>query len=342
MTVDTANQLEVCRPNIKALILEIEMPIVIQASWITPDGTLYASSFNKIYKTADKGLTFQQLRQFDSQGMDTIFVSTKNAVFTSPGLNASEAEAGLWRSTNSGLNWTKVLSLPKSSSAWSIDEDTSGRLFVGVYTRGPIKNARIYRSLDNGTTWSLVYNDSKARHIHYLAVDKKNNYVYASVGDKFVQESNVAYILRSTDGGRHWERILKHMPQIVAIEIIPGARLFGSDDVGNGELFMTSDDKNYQKVLDTGGHSCGFWIRQDKNSRRIYASFVSGEAANKISGIFTSDDNGLSWSMYRAFPTNLPYEGSSRSSNFQNGTLYYSIRLDGAKETGYELSFRVN
>lgn len=322
---------------IKTLTSEFETSEVLQASWIAEDGTLYASSFNTIYKSTDQGVTCQQLKAFNSQGLDSIFVNEENGIFVSPGLDASVSDAGLWRSINNGITWTKVLSLPLSCSIWGIDEDSNGRLFAGLYTRGQIKNARIYRSIDSGTTWTQIYFDSKARHIHDITVDKANNNIYASVGDKFVPESNVAYVLRSIDGGNHWKRILKHMPQIVAIEAIPGARLFGSDDVGNGELFRASDDKKYCKVLDTGSQSYCFWIRHDEVSGRIYASFVSGEAVKKTAGLYVSDDNGLNWSVYRSFKTNLPYEGSSRSSNFRKGSIYYSVRLEGCQKNGVKI-----
>ena len=323
--------------HVNSSFSESEMDKVLQASWIAKDGTLYASSFNTIYKSADNGETCKQLKAFDCKGLDSIFVNKENSVFVSPGLDASASDAGLWRSINGGITWNRVLSLSLSCSIWAIDEDSKGRLFAGIYTRGQTKNARIYRSDDFGASWRSIFFDSKARHIHFVTVDKATDNIYASVGDKSVPESNVAYVLRSVDGGNNWKRILKHIPQIVAIKTIRGERLFGTDDVGNGELYRTTDDKKFCKVLDTGAHSCCFWIRQDEVSGRIYASFVSGEAAKKTSGIYVSDDNGLTWSVYRSFKTNLPYEGSSRSSNFCNGIMYFSVRLEGSQKNGVKV-----
>jgi photosystem II stability/assembly factor-like uncharacterized protein len=317
---------------------ESEIPRVLQASWITEDGTLYASAFNTIYKTTDRGATCVQLKAFNSQGIDSIHINKENTIFVSPGLGAPASEAGLWCSLDGGGTWTKVISLPVSCSFWAIDEDANGRLFAGVYTRGSTKNARIYRSIDFGASWTSVYFDSKARHMHDIAVDKITNKIYATVGDKFVPQSNVAYILCSDDGGKNWKKILKDLPQMVAVEAIPGARLFGTDDVGNGELYRTIDDKKTVKVLDTGAHSCGFWIRRDPASGRIYVSFVTGEGPKKISGLYTSNDNGQTWTLCRTFQTNLPYEGSSRSSNFQKGTLYYSVRLEGCQRNGVQIT----
>jgi hypothetical protein len=67
-----------------------------------------------------------------------------------------------------------------------MDEDKSGNLFAGVYTTGTSNSdARIYKSANNGISWTSVYYDSQARHVHDVAVDKSNNYVYVSVGDNF-------------------------------------------------------------------------------------------------------------------------------------------------------------
>jgi photosystem II stability/assembly factor-like uncharacterized protein len=324
-----------------SLASESETSQVLQASWIAKDGTLYVTEFNTIYKSTDNGQTSQHLKSFNCKGIDSIYIDSENNIFASPGLEASISESGLWRSRDNGTTWTKVLDLPLSSSIWTIDEDANGKLFIGVYTRGKNKNAKIYRSTDGGASWTLVYFDSKARHIHAITVDKANNNVYATVGDKFVPESNIAYILRSEDSGNRWDKILKHLPQMVAVHAIPGARLFGTDDVGNGELYRSTDDKKTQKVLDTGAHSCGFWIRHDVASGRIFASFVSGEAPKKTTAIYQSHDKGLTWSIHRSFETNLPYEGSSRASNIHKGTLYYSTRLGGNQKNGTKIVIQI-
>ena len=91
---------------------------------------------------------------------------------------------GIWRSTDGGQTWVKVLPLPLSQTTWSMAEDSNGNLFAGIYTTGSYTaNATICKSTDGGASWSIVYYDSTARHIHCVAVDLANNYVYASVGD---------------------------------------------------------------------------------------------------------------------------------------------------------------
>ena len=125
-------------------------------------------------------------------------------------------------------------------------------------------------------------------------------------------------------------------PQIVAIETIPGARLFGSDNPisGNGRIFRTTDDVNYGEVLGTGVDSYGFWFRTNPINGRVYAIFVSGEHSPSIAWIYTSDDNGLNWGIYKTFHVSTAYYGSPCASNFIQGIMYYSIKLDSGWQNG--------
>jgi len=318
----------------------ITMPI--QAAWIASDGTLYAGSGSVLYKSLDQGVNWQSLKTFSGASeLASIYVNKYDQIFASPYTDATATDLGLWRSVDEGETWEKVLPLPADCAIWAIDEDSSGNLFAGVYTTGPTTgNARIYKSVNNGSSWIQVYYDSDGRHIHDIAVDRTTGYIYASVGDTY-GDWQTSYIIRSTDGGNpnSWNEILSDMPQVVAIEAVPGARLFGTDtsqDI-NGKIYHSTDDLNYDLVLDTSSHSYGFWIRQNNLDGKIYASFVSGEASNRNAGIYTSTNNGQSWSLYRSFDVHSGYLGSSSASNFVSGIMYYSVKTDSGDQNGAKI-----
>jgi hypothetical protein len=309
----------------------------IQACWIANDGTLYAGSSQILYKSLDGGGTWKPLLSFNgSIGFEItcVYVSRNHYLYVAPNAGAYPNELGLWRSIDDGQSWQHVLALPSECTIWGLDEDSNGNLFAGVYTIGTVtSNARIYRSQDNGTTWVSVYFDPSARHVHDIAVDKSTNYIYVSVGD-LLGPWNTCYITRSTDGGGNWTKILGGIPQIVAIAAVPGARIFGTDDPTNGAIYVSGDDVNYYKVLDTGSQSYGFWIRRDSLNGNIFASFVGGEVSNRNAGIYISEDNGATWTLYKSFDIHAGYLGSPYGSNFVNGTMYYSVLLDGGPQNG--------
>lgn len=300
---------------------------------------MYASFERTAYKSTDEGQTWQQLRTFSCTAIDSVFVDSRDNVFVSPGVSPTADNAGLWRSTDKGQTWTRTLTLPLNCSIWAIDEDTHGSLFAGVYTRGDvISNAQIYKSTNNGTSWnSVYYNTTTGRHIHDIAVDKSNNYIYASVGDDYL--SWKSYMIRSTDGGTTWKQILSGIPQIMAIETIPGARLLGTDYpiANNGRIFKTTDDIDYDQVLQTGVDCYVFWFRTNPLNGRIYASFVSGEHNPHNAWIYTSDNNGSSWQTYYTYTVSTAYYGSASASNFVQGTMYYCTQLDNGTQNGTKI-----
>ncbi len=127
------------------------------------------------------------------------------------------------------------------------------------------------------------------------------------------------------------------IPQIIAIEAVPGARLLATD-LDNGIIYRTTDDINFQQVLNTGAQSYGYWMRTNDLNGNIYASFVGGESPTTwVAGIWMSTNNGLSWGIYKTFSIHNPYFGSDAASNFFQGTMYYDLVLDSGWQNGTEI-----
>ncbi|MCL4429555.1 MAG: glycoside hydrolase [Chloroflexi bacterium] len=324
----------------------------IQGSWIAPDGTLYAGVNQVLYKSLDQGITWQPLITFNtttSVGINSVYVNSLNYVFVAPDTGAISSNLGLWRSTNGGQTWSRVLVASAGCTISSVDEDSNGNLFASIYTTGTVGNASISKSTNGGASWTTVYYDSSARHVHGLAVDKSNNYIYATVGDTRVSPWNVCYVIRATDdgvGNSSWTKIFT-LPQMLALKVvdavapngtlIPVARLFATD-YDNGQIYRTTDDKNFNIVLDTGQQSYGYWIRTNDLNGYIYASFVGGEhPAQWVAGIWVSTNNGVSWSVYKTFPIHHAYYGSLSASNFFQGTMYYSVQSDSGDQNGTKI-----
>ena len=325
------------------------LSVPITASWIASDATVYAGINNAVYKSTDGGQTWTGLLSFGSNVIiHYVYVSKQDYVFICPDTNALEDQLGIWRSTNGGQTWSRVLALPAGCTTMSMAEDSNGNLFVGVYTTGSYAaNARIYKSTDGGSSWTSVYYDSAARHVHCVTVDPANNYVYASIGDVRVWNGitgsnwDIEYVVRSNDDGNSgtWTKILQGTAnagdaQMIAIHIVdtvgaggvltPSARLFATD-YNNGQIYRTTDDTNFNLVLDTGAQSYGFWVRTNSLNGVIYASFVGGDGSPRTAGIWTSTDDGLHWSKYMDFPVNQPNQGSTTASNFHQGVLYFNV-----------------
>ena len=117
---------------------------------------------------------------------------------------------------------------------------------------------------------------------------------------------------------------------------------FATDYNVNGQVYRTTDDQNYVIALDVGEHAYGFWFSTNPLNGRVYVSFVYGERnggnpADNLAAMYTSDNNGASWTLYRSFNTVTSYHGAYSGSNFVNGVMYYSVWLDSGWQNGTKI-----
>lgn len=310
----------------------INVPVatsLVRASHIAPNGTWYVGLNTGLYKSTDKGATYSSM-VFFSNTLKSVWMSSAQTLFASANTASPNAsEAGLWRYGSGG--WSRTLTLNSTETVWiGLDQDTLGNIFCGVYgdNAGDIPGAAvIYKSTDDGLTWTQSYYDPDARHIHELTIDKSNNYIYAAVGDN-IAPYNTEYILRSTDNGGSWSKILDSMCQITNIVCGDGYRLFSTDDPTNSAIYRSTDDTTFTTVYSfplSSGNVQSFWMKQDPLTRLTLASFIAGTSIK--AQILISADEGLTWQVFRNLNASSMYDGSQFASNFYNGELYYSSTM---------------
>ncbi|MCW4024079.1 MAG: hypothetical protein NWF01_03475 [Candidatus Bathyarchaeota archaeon] len=317
----------------------ITMTQNIAGAWIAQDGTLYASVDNSLYNSTDYGQTWSSAMVTIplATQLSGLFVDSNGTIYFSPagriGLDIDPSVAGIWRSTDQGQTWERTQTLSIYEFIFNIDEDNDGNVYAGVYTMGSLSDAKIYKTSNNGATWSVIYYDPVARHVHDVKVDRYTNYLYAVIGDNMVPW-NSAYIIRSTDGGANWTKILPSLPQMVSIGFSEDARFFGTD-WSNGQIYKTTDDLTATKVFDTNSLSYCFWIRQDDLDDILYAGFCGHESQPRTAGIYYSIDDGETWLLQEDLQAPMAYDGTSGASNFKDGLLYCNIILNGVPINGF-------
>ncbi|NDJ78282.1 MAG: hypothetical protein GYB65_18695 [Chloroflexi bacterium] len=95
--------------------------------------------------------------------------------------------------TDNGFTWAPTAGQPGDNSfSYALDVDSAGRIFAGTVNDG------LWRSVDGGASWELVYPDTVFR---VLATDSA---VYVPAGD--------GNLYRSTDGGDTWARLTDLAP----------------------------------------------------------------------------------------------------------------------------------
>ena len=171
-----------------------------------------------VYKTTDGGATWTNVGLADSEHIARIVVDPKKSdnVFvcaTGHAWNANE-ERGVFRTTDGGKTWKKVLYVDTNTgcSDVSIDPGDPTILYAGMWdfrrqpdffrSGGP--GSGLYRSRDGGETWQRLTQGLPTGHLGRIAVSvapSRPSTVYALV------EAKKTALFRSDDLGEHWREM---------------------------------------------------------------------------------------------------------------------------------------
>lgn len=177
---------------------------------------------NGIYKSTDAGKTWTHLGLSDGQQVGGLAVDPKdeNKVFVAMlghpyGPNA---ERGVFRSTDGGKHWDKVLYIDDNTGAIqvTIDPSNSNIVYADMWAARmapwedgyfAAKTSGLYKSVDGGTTWKKLMKglptaDDGLGRIGFGIAPSNGNRLYATVDAK-----KGGGIYRSNDGGESWTKL---------------------------------------------------------------------------------------------------------------------------------------
>jgi photosystem II stability/assembly factor-like uncharacterized protein len=188
-----------------------------------------ASASGGVFKTENDGLTFTPI--FDKEGsisMGAVAVCQSNPdiLWIGTGEQSSRNSAawgdGAYKSIDGGKTWAHMgLTETMHISKVYIDPKNPDHVLVGALGRlwGPNKERGLYRTTDGGKTWTTVLDVDENSGIIDLAVDPKNprNMLCATWQRlrkpyDMVSGGPGSGLWKSTDGGDHWRKITKGIP----------------------------------------------------------------------------------------------------------------------------------
>jgi len=148
------------------------------------------------------------------------------------------------------LTGQRVLEMDENTCIWGMDEDLSGNIYAGEYSRLNAGKSRIWKSSDNGVTWvekfSADLGVGSQDHIHDLRVDPATGWIYATLGDPTADA-----IIRSKDAGETWAVVLTGGPQLIAFAFNHGYIYVGTDTTpGNNKIYRFQDDGGVSITLE--------------------------------------------------------------------------------------------
>ncbi len=121
---------------------------------------------------------------------------------------------GVWKTVNSGVTWTPVFDKQASYSTGCvcIDPNNPHTVWVGtgenVGGRHVAYGDGIYRSLDDGKTWTNM-GLKESEHISKIIVHPNNsNVVFVAVQGPLWKQGGERGLFKTIDGGKTWNKVL--------------------------------------------------------------------------------------------------------------------------------------
>jgi photosystem II stability/assembly factor-like uncharacterized protein len=264
-----------------------------------------------VYKSVDGGRNWRNVGLKDTRHIGALIVHPNNPdiVFVAAVGHAygSNAERGVFRTTDGGKTWTKVLSKGEETGAIDVvfDPHNPNTLFAALWQvrRQPWflssggEGSGLYRSTDAGNTWQQLKGHGLPEgilgRIGVTVSGADSDRIYAII------EAKEGGIFRSEDGGETWSKInddLRFRQRAWYFsKIYADPRAADTLYVLNTGLFRSVDGGKTFKLLPArhGDHH-GLWI-DPKNPDRI--------ANANDGGASISTDGGETWTTLNNQPT---------------------------------------
>jgi photosystem II stability/assembly factor-like uncharacterized protein len=263
-----------------------------------------------VWKSVDAGKSWKSVGLKDTRSIGRVIVNPRNpdiafvAALGHP--YGANVERGVFRTTDGGKNWDKVLYKDENTGAIDVafDPQNPNILFASLWearrtpwtlaSGGP--GSGIYRSADGGTTWKKLEEHGLPKGPYGrigLAVAANSERVYALI------EAKQGGLYRSDDGGDTWELVngshtLFQRPWYY-MHVTADPQDADTVYVADVEFFKSTDGgRNFNKVKVPHGDNHGIWI-DPKNTKRM---MVSNDG-----GVTLSLDGGKSWTREDNQPT---------------------------------------
>jgi len=231
-------------------------------------------------------------------------VRSKNGALYAGGFKGGSIPmvAKIYKSTDNGYNWT-MKELPNDqygdqygNFVRRIIDGPGGALYTAGY--------RIWKSTNEGTTWSIISSSiadiSVGEAVDDILYSKDGSLIALKRSTRdYPNHYNEVY--KSTDGGKTWQLVLGPILQSNAsynfIEANDGSLVFSAS---NGDMYLYTDG-NLQKVLTTDRYGANIHFLKAKDGT-LY--FVGGDQETPGDTLFAyrSFDNGRTWAKRGELP----------------------------------------
>jgi len=295
-------------------ILLIPEFIYAQASWyqvpaapLTPyriddvtfinDSTGWTVSNDTVFKTTNKGETWSALSIFNDYMRSIEFLDGQTGFIGTldTQIGPITYEAGLFKTTDGGLTFTRIDSLlpvPPDGGICGMAHLNNLVLAVGSL----FSERKVYKSTDAGLTWTLINLDSLANSLIDVYIIDNNTYIVSGQSDSLTGYK--AIIIKTTDGGLTWTPLVYSsiFPDSYCWKIFMragGRGLASIDDAGSAAVFRTTDNGNTWSEIIFPNHPY-----QDLGGVGLLNDTLGWAGAQFGLGMYQTIDGGISWTPF--------------------------------------------
>jgi photosystem II stability/assembly factor-like uncharacterized protein len=298
-------------PSIGSLAVATSDPNIVYAA--TGEACIRGNiiSGNGVYKSTDSGKTWSFAGLKDTHAIGRIIVHPKNpdiafvAALGHP--FGPNAERGIFRTTDGGKNWTKVLYKDENTGGIDIAFDPSNPsiLFAGLWqarrspwgmdSGGP--GSGLYRSSDGGSTWKRLEGHGLPTgtigRIGVAVAYGNSNRVWALI------EADKGGLFRSDDGGENWTLVNDdrryRQRAFYYTHVFADPRSAEGVYVLNTGMYRSIDGgRTFRPIRVPHGDNHGLWIDPNDPDRMIESN---------DGGANVSTNGGASWTTQGNQPT---------------------------------------
>ncbi len=274
---------------------------------------LFASACSGIYRSDDAGSNWEKIQGIPYSSRRTPVIRQDPS---HPNIFYAGTTEGLWKTADSGAAWLRVSPGDRVVNAIVIEPSTAapgvaqvslrpGRVLIGTEQQG------VLASDDDGQHFQEVNSGFRHRRILSLAMDpERPGHIAAALANA------PAPIMSTEDAGRSWSPLGRGLEVLAVRRVYLAGGGWWAALRSGGLAHFEPDTRTWIRTGSTANNAIlipGGGARQAKRAAQPFGAVVNDLAfsdsnwfAATAEGLFSSPDNGFSWSRTAFAPLDLP------------------------------------